>query len=393
MKKKIRISGTGCALADFVYSDIDFNSPEFQKNFSKKEGDGGLSPGKLVFTEELENYAGKPYPEIIAEITKGKKPESFNIGGPSLVSLIHASQTLPKNEYEIEFYGVSGNDATSKKIRELLRKTPVGFSNYQEKSKKPTPFTHVLSDPNFDDGHGERTFINNIGAAWDLTPNELSDEFFKSDIVCFGGTALTPNIHDNLHFLLEKAKSNDAITIVNTVYDFKNQKQKPNAPWPLGVTEHSFQNIDILIMDNEEAARISGSSTIAEVLNFFSKRACAFIITRGSDTILFKSDGKVFEKDKGQLPVSEIVSQNILTKKFHGDTTGCGDNFVGGVIVSIAEQIRNKKVKFNVRNAVISGICAGGFTCSYFGGTYYEKKTGEKKEKIALLEQAYNYQQ
>lgn len=393
MNKKIRITGTGCALADFVYDGIDFNSPYFQKYVSRIEGDGGLSPGKLVFTEELEKFAGKLYPEIIAEITNGKNAESFTIGGPSLVSLIHASQMLPKNEFEIEFYGVSGNDGTSRKIRQLLHKTPVGFSNYKEKSKKPTPFTHVLSDPNFCNGNGERTFINNIGAAWDLTPDELPDEFFKSDIVCFGGTALTPNIHDNLHFLLGKAKTNNAITVVNTVYDFKNQKQKPDDPWPLGITELSFKNIDILVMDNEEATKISGFSNIDDVLDYFSQKTSALVITRGSNTILFRSNGKIFEKDEGELPVSQKVSLNILKKQYIGDTTGCGDNFVGGVITSIAEQIQNKNVKFNLRNAIISGICAGGFTCSYYGGTYFERDAGEKKKKIDLLIQAYKNQE
>lgn len=392
MDEKIKISGTGCALADFVYNEIDFNSPEFQKYLSKKEGDGGLSPGKLVFTEELEKFAGKTYPGIISEITKENEAETFNIGGPSLVSLIHASQILPNDEFEVDFYGVSGKDETSKKIRKLLQKTPIDFSNYNEISIKPTPFTHVLSDPNFDNGNGERTFINNIGAAWDLTPNKLSEEFFNSAIVCFGGTALSPNIHDNLHALLEKAKNNGAITVVNTVYDFRNEKQNPEKSWPLGNTEKSFPNIDILIMDNEEASKISGFSNIIDVVHFFTKKTSAFIITRGSDSIMFYSNGKSFIKASGELPVSKTVREKIYTKKYRGDTTGCGDNFVGGVIVSIAQQIRNKKKKLNLKEAVISGICSGGYTCSYTGGTYFEEKSGEKKQKIDSLIKAYKNQ-
>ena len=54
--KKIIISGAGCALADFLYTDISFNSPGFKKYLSKNPGDGGLSPGKLVFNEELEKF-------------------------------------------------------------------------------------------------------------------------------------------------------------------------------------------------------------------------------------------------------------------------------------------------------------------------------------------------
>jgi sugar/nucleoside kinase (ribokinase family) len=61
-----------------------------------------------------------------------------------------------------------------------------------------TPSTIVLSDPDFDHGHGERVFINSIGAAWSYLPDNLNDDFFASDVVVFGGTALVPAIHDNL---------------------------------------------------------------------------------------------------------------------------------------------------------------------------------------------------
>jgi len=387
--KKIRISGTGCALADFVYNGIDFNSPEFQKYLSLKEGDGGLSPGKLVFTEELEKFAGKSYSEIIAQTAKGKAAETFNIGGPSLVSLIHTSQILPKNDFEVKYYGISGKDEISKKIRTLLQKTPIDFSNYKEKSEKSTPFTHVLSDPDYDNGNGERTFINNIGAAWDLIPNELPSDFFNSEIVCFGGTALSPEIHDNLHILLEKAKAKRAITIVNTVYDFRTEKQNPEKNWPLGDSEKSFPKIDVLIMDNEEASRISGQNNIQNTINYFKSRTSSFIITRGSDTTIYHSNGNLFEKVSGRLPVSTVVAENIQNKRYRGDTTGCGDNFVGGVIVSIAKQVQQKRIKFDLKEAVISGICSGGFTCSYNGGTYFEEKNGEKKQKIESIIKAY----
>ncbi len=393
MKKKIKISGTGCALADFVYNNIDFSSAEFKKYRSKKTGDGGLLPGTLVFTEELEKFAGKPYPEIIAEITGNKKPETFNIGGPSLVSLIHPAQILPKDLFEVQFYGISGNDETAEKIRQLLTKTPVDFNNYLPQSRKPTPFTHVLSDPEFDNGHGERTFINNIGAAWDLKPGFLPVSFFESDIVCFGGTALTPNLHDNLHQLLKTAKQHGAVTLVNTVYDFRNEKQNPGNPWPLGETEKSFPNIDILITDNEEALKISGEKTVSAAANFFKSKTNAFIITRGSQPVLYYSSGKLFGNESGELPVSETVTSSIKSGAAKsGDTTGCGDNFTGGVIVSVAEQLKKKHQKLNLRDAVVSGICAGGFTCFYSGGTWFEKSDGEKKAEIEKLIAAYKKQ-
>lgn len=392
MGGKIRISGTGCALADFVYNHIDFSGSGFQQYTKKKEGDGGLATGKLVFTEELEKFAGKNYTEIIAEITKGKEAETFNIGGPSLVSLIHAAQMLHQETFQVNFYGVSGKDETSQKIRNLLQKTPVGFSAYLEKSNRPTPFTHVLSDPGFDNGNGERTFINNIGAAWDLMPEELPDDFFISDMVCFGGTALTPNIHDKLHVLLEKAKKNSAFTIVNTVYDFRNEKQNPGKAWPLGDTLKSLSNTDLLIMDNEEALRISGNKDIGIASEYFMEHSSAFIITRGAEKTIFYSNGKFFDKVLDELPVSSLVSNKIKNGDFTGDTTGCGDNFAGGVIAAVATLIQKEAEKCNLKDVVVAGICSGGFACSYTGGTYFEKAPGEKKQQIDSLIKAYQKQ-
>jgi hypothetical protein len=129
-KKKFIITGTGCALADYLYSNVSFSSPPFEKYRSRRPGDGGLSPGKLVFTEELENYAGVPYPQILNELTGHNAATSFNIGGPSIVSLIHAAQMLNDDAFEVKFFGISGTDITSERIRKLLEKTPIDFTGY-----------------------------------------------------------------------------------------------------------------------------------------------------------------------------------------------------------------------------------------------------------------------
>ena len=98
-QEKIVISGTGCALADFLYTNVRFSSPVFLGYLSKKAGDGGLSPGKLVFTEEFEKFTGKPYPEVLNELTGNSAPDAFNIGGPGLVSMIHAAQMLEDENF------------------------------------------------------------------------------------------------------------------------------------------------------------------------------------------------------------------------------------------------------------------------------------------------------
>lgn len=393
LNHRIKIAGTGCALADFLYAKVNFHASGFQKYLSHKTGDGGLSPGKLVFTSELEAFAQRPYHEILNEIVKGKEYNSVNLGGPSLVSLIHASQLLPKDFFEVSYYGCTGTDESAMLIRKKLAETPLNFENYIPLSSRNTAFTHVLSDPDFDGGHGERTFINNIGASWDYHSHMLPQSFFEADLVCFGGTALVPQIHDNLTMLLKKAKTNNAITVVNTVFDFRSEKEHPNGKWPLGNSAESYTLIDILLMDSEEALKISGTSTVNDAAVYFEVcGVSSFIITNGSQSLLAYSNGTLFKPmDISSFPVSdEIVKQLRLTPSNTGDTTGCGDNFTGGIIASVASQLNSRtRGEFDMIDAISWGVSSGGFTCFYLGGTWLEKAEGEKKALIEPYRQKY----
>jgi len=393
MNTKIIIAGTGCALADYLYTGVQFNSQVFLKYLSRQDGDGGLAPGKLVFTEELEKFSGIPYSEISKELTGGKTPEAVNIGGPGLVSLINASQLLPAEAFEVRFYGGTGNDDTAEFIEQLVSKTPLNIDHYHRISEKRTPFTDVLSDPTYDNNHGERTFINNIGAAWDYTPDLLPEDFFNSDIVCFGGTALVPMIHDHLTLLLTRAKEKGCLTVVNTVFDFRNEKRNPGQPWPLVESQENYRLIDLLIMDCEESLKISGKKSIEEAARYFvSLDIATLVITNGAQEFYVFSNGKLFEKwELQKLPVSQRVSHDFINNPASkGDTTGCGDNFAGGIIASLARQLKTGEAgRLNLTEAIAWGVASGAFACYYVGGTYIEHEEGEKNKIVEIFKYQY----
>jgi len=383
---KIRISGTGCALVDYLYPKVSFNSGSFLNYRSKSDGDGGLSPGRLVFTEELEQFAGKNYPEILSEIAGGSVPSTYNLGGPGLVSLIHVAQMLPDDQFEVRFFGGAGNDDKAEIIFDLVNKTPLDITNYLKIGEKASPFTDVFSDPDYDNRHGERTFVNNIGAAWDYTPNYLETEFFDSDIVCFGGTALVPVIHDNLGNLLRKARQKHCISVVNTVFDFRNEKKNPGKNWPIGDSREDLSLIDLLIMDKEEALKISGCNSLTAAADYFiAKQVPSFIITNGSQNITAYSSGGIFSSiGLLELPVSEKVISELSSQiQKTGDTTGCGDNFAGGVIASVGQQLLSStKGQLSFTEAISWGVASGGVACFYMGGTYFENEHFEKFKRI-----------
>jgi sugar/nucleoside kinase (ribokinase family) len=222
----------------------------------------------------------------------------------------------------------------------------------------------------------------------------LDKDFFSSDIVVFGGTALVPRIHENLTELLQRSKLEGCMTIVNTVFDFVNEKENPHKRWPLGKSDESYKYIDLLITDFDEALRLSGTNNLEEAMLFFiEKETGAVIITNGSEDIWMYSGNPLFgDVPVTLIPVSQAVSQDIKSGRFEGDTTGCGDNFVGGVITSLVWQLQQDKDDIDLKEACIMGIVSGGFACLYLGGTYFEKYKGEKYAHILPYLEKYREQ-
>jgi len=389
MQGKIITSGVGCCLVDLLFNDIDFSSDTISPYLSKKRGDGGLTPGHLVFQEEFEKYSGSSFDLVLNKITGGRTHGKINIGGPSIVSLINVAQLIDKEHCEVRFYGRGGKDEIGQYLLSSLKKTPVVLKDYKL-IDNCTPSTVVLSDPSYDNGHGERMFINSIGAAWDYSPDELDDDFFNSDIVVFGGTALVPQIHDNMTYLLKKVKSKGCVTIVNTVFDFRNERANPSKKWPLGESDESYRYIDILIADREEGFRLSGEHDPHATIRFFrDKKVSSLIITNGSKNISTYSDGRFFNKSGlKEMPISRRIIDELKNAQ-GGDTTGCGDNFVGGVIASVVTQLQNGAKHPDLQEACCWGIVSGGFTCFYMGGTYFEKNNSEKLTRIIPYYESY----
>ncbi len=390
---QFKVSATGCSLADYLYTGIDFSSDSFKKYLSRKEGDGGLNPGHLVFVSDLEKFSGKDFPSILEELTGGREFAGFNLGGPAIVAVINAAQLLYGSDVEFDFYGALGQDDTAERILDIVGKTPVNISNY---TKRPgtSPYTRVLSDPDYHDGKGERTFINNVGACENYTPEMLAADFFKADVLFFGATALVPGIHDNLTSMLKRGKENNCVNIVSTVFDFRNEKNNPDRRWPLGESDESFKLIDLLIVDWDEALKISGKTNFVDAAQFFIDMGLkSFIITHGAHDFFVWSNGGFFkEQALTAFPVCAAVDAELNAHpEKRGDTTGCGDNFAGGALASIVRQLiaGGKAGELEISDVCAWAAASGGFACFTLGGTYHEDAPGEKLSFVKAFHQAY----
>lgn len=349
-------------------------------------------PGNLVFSEDLVRYTGEVLAEIYQKILPGTDSEVVNVGGPCIVALIHASQLLHGQKARFSYFGALGNDLAASKLRELIGRTPVILDHY-ETLEGATPKTIVLSDPDYNQGHGERAFINTIGVAGKYSPARLDPDFFSADILFFGGTALVPPIHDHLLELLKKGKENACINIVTTVFDFRNENLAPNKKWPMGRSDESFKLIDLLIMDREEALRISGQEQLEDAADFFIRhKTPSFIITSGANDIMSYSDGSFFApQEAGRMPV--LSFHKYRTPGLQCDTTGCGDNFAGGVLFSLLTQMKlGKRGGYDLAEACAWGIVSGSYTGLITGGVEFENRAGEKLEKITRFYQDYKAQ-
>ena len=387
VSKTIRVNATGCSLVDNLYGHVDFSSDIYKKFTTRNPGDGGLATGGLVFAEAFAEFAAGDYKQLLADLSSAGEPDSSNIGGPGIVPVIHANQVKQNPDILYRFAGVLGGDDNGRRFSELLRKTGFPSEDYS-KSNLPTPSTDVLSDPDFSGGRGERTFINTIGAAGAYGPESLPDDFFDAEFLLFGGTALVPPIHDNLGRLCRRGREAGTFVMVTTVFDFRNEARLQGKPWPL---VDNYSNIDLLVTDREEALKISGESTPQTAMAWFLNRGCrGVVVTQGADEVLLGiagdgNTGRFHPPGRRAMPTCRYADEVVasLTKK--RDTTGCGDNFVGGMIDSLAHQLADQLADtsdageiLNLEEAVISGIAAGSVALTCLGGVYYEDKPGQK---------------
>jgi sugar/nucleoside kinase (ribokinase family) len=385
--KRIHISGTGCSLLDIIYANVDFTANRFTQFISREPGDGGITPGGLVFTEDLENFSKSDIDSIVKTISGGIHHDTVNLGGPAIAALVNTAQLCFDHEIAIEFFAQCGSDDIGAKILSLLQPVSISTDHYKQVPGQ-SPYTIVLSDPRYNKGFGERAFINQLGVAAEFSDQNLVDSFFDADILFLGGTAIVPKIHQNLDELLDKGKAAGCLTIVATVYDFINEKRNPGMPWSLCKEEKNLSKIDLLLMNRHEAQRISGEENIDAALNYYiSNGVKAVLITQGPEPTLVYSDGSVFTAEKPRyLPISTSIKKALAESKtstLTGDTTGCGDNFTGGVIAGLATQLTSKDIgELNLTDACAWGISSGGYACFYPGGVYHETTPGEKHHLI-----------
>jgi sugar/nucleoside kinase (ribokinase family) len=389
----LSIQAAGCGLVDYLHTPVDFASAPFRRFTSRRDGDGGLRPGRLVFAEELERFAGVPFAALLFELTGGRPPQRTNLGGPAVVAAINAAQLLCGQDVEVGFHGARGNDRTGRDLEEFLGRTTLDCSGCRV-LPGATPFTYVFSDPTFAGDRGERMFVNAIAAAGSFEPELLAGSYFAADVALLGGTGIVPPLHRRLGSILRSVRGRGGITVADTGFDFLNEQADPVGPWPVGEDAQTWRSVDVVIADEVEALRMSGCASASEALRFFAEMgAGAAVVTRGAEPFVAWSSGRDFAAmGPEEMPVCAAVDRDLRDRpQSRGDTTGCGDNFVGGIVASLAEQLARggRRGSLDLVEACAWGAASGGFACFYVGGTWFESRAGEKRDLVAPYTRGY----
>jgi len=374
------ISGVGCWVVDYIYQDIDFLNPTVQKYLSK-DGEKGMIINEASLIDELVKYFNKPIEQIVKEIVGDTKPIK-NLGGVAIIAMITTSQLLYDfKDTMIKFYANVPNNELGNFVYEALKTTPLCLEHISRKEGESI-ITYVFCGKEIN-GESSRTFLGfpHLPKTLALSLNQLDDEFFNSDINFFGHIRWEPEINNNFTYVLKECKKHGSVTIVSTASDplMKGEKR-----WLLGDSDDVYKYIDFLIMNKSEALHYSGENDLDKALEFFKTYPIeGILITDGINPTYALSRENLCLPFEGFIPVSEDIiadkKKGILPR---GDTVGCGDNFVGGVIASIASQLRKENQRIDLEEACIFGNLNGGLASTIYGGLFKERFFGERKQLV-----------
>lgn len=131
--------------------------------------------------------------------------------GPAIAAIVNTAQICFDRQIDIVFYAQYGSDDIGHKILSLLQPISIATDHYKQVPDQ-SPNTIVLSDPRYNKGFGEHAFVSQLGVAAEFSGQDLVDSYFDANILFLGGTAIVPEIHENLDELLDIGKASGYLT-------------------------------------------------------------------------------------------------------------------------------------------------------------------------------------
>ncbi|MFW9898396.1 MAG: carbohydrate kinase family protein [Candidatus Thorarchaeota archaeon] len=314
-----------------------------------------ISLGELL-VEIMRTEVDTPHGDIGA---KYKGP--FPSGAPAIFINSAARMGKPFN-ITTGFIGVIGNDEFGAAIVNKLKRDGVDISQIRIAKDKTTgiAFNQYNSD-------GSRKFIFAVGAAGEINPKDVKEEYFKNVKglhIMGSGLSISENSRKACYKAIKIAKEQNPEVIIS--FDPNLRPEMLNLNKIIKICKSVLESTTILLPSGEEAEILAGVSGEIE--------ACEELLDMGPKIIVLKQHKEgctIFTHDnRDGIEVSGFKVNEI-------DPTGAGDSFGGAFVVGyLAGWDLKKAAKF--ANAI------GALKVESFGPmpeTTYE-------EAISLLEKA-----
>ena len=241
---------------------------------------------------------------------------------------------------KVRFFGRIGADENGTRLRELLAREGIDTTGLAS-SARPTGIAIIAVD-----GQGENSIVVASGANLDATAAQVPDALLSAGATLLCQNEVPP--HETLT-LLARAKQRHARTVLNV------------AP-ARGLDLVALHDVDVLIVNEHEAAMLTGHEAVEPAARALAAGREAVIITLGAHGALAADAGRLI-----RLPAIEV---DVV------DTTGAGDAFVGVLAAALDEAV-------DLATSIARAIVASGLACEQLGAQTASPSRAAIEERLS----------
>lgn len=316
MLKIKRVTGIGNALTDML---VNLKTDSVLERFDLPKGSMSLVDNRLQ-TEISKSVAGLPY--------------SLSLGG-SAGNTIRAMAQLG---CKVGFIGKVGPDTTGDFFVQALENLKVAPTVFRGKERSGKCVSLISPD-------GERTMVTHLGAALELSAEEIEPAVFEGYDCLYMEGYLVQN-----HALIRKAAETAKACGLKVALDLASFNiVAENLEF---LRELVRDYVDIVFANEEEAKTFTGEAEPLNALQMISEMTQLAVVKIGTKGALIKQGG-------------EVVHVGIMAAAKRVDTTGAGDFYAAGFLSGMCEGL-------SLRQCGTIGAITAGKVIEVVGTTFGE---------------------
>lgn len=316
-----RVIGIGNALTDML---VNLKNDAVLDQFRLPRGSMNLVDTALQ-TEISKSLSGLPY--------------SLSLGG----SADNTIRAMARLGCDVGFIGKVGNDTTGDFFEQALENLHIKPVIFRGKERSGKCVSLVSPD-------GERTMVTYLGAALELSPEEICAELFAGYDCLYIEGYLVQN-HELIRKAVQTAKAG-GLQVAIDLASFNIVAE--NREFLRGLVR---DYIDIIFANEEEAKAFTCEREPVNALQQLSELAGLVVVKIGMRGALIKRG-------------SEVVHVGILEAAKRVDTTGAGDFYAAGFLAGLCEGL-------SLRQCGTIGAITAGKVIEVVGTTFGEEAWAE----------------